>query len=298
MNRRPRRASRGVTVLEILMAIFVMLIGLTGVIALFPIGVKLSQQGTDDVIGAMTAQGALAAVQLQIGLIGRVKGYAADSSVPLGDVLCWKATAPQESRGVENVTGTVANVGTGAVGDPLGLTKVQVTCSGVDSRTLDVKQTGSGLGTNPTHDNCALLLITSGTAMWKLYRLDNTSSFSTSQFGSASSVSPCTNFPADGVKTSDSFRLIGARDEKGVWATVPGFFYTNVNAVPQTSFVLGKGAAPGYGYLAIVTRVKGYTNMFRVDVLVYKGYDSTAPPEGNLPAVACYTTILSGNMLR
>ena len=47
-----------------------------------------------------------------------------------------------------------------------------------------------------------------------------------------------------------------------------------------------------------MTRVKDSTAAFRITVLVYKGYDKSLPPEGNLPAVACYSTILSQSMLQ
>jgi hypothetical protein len=63
------------------------------------------------------------------------------------------------------------------------------------------------------------------------------------------------------------------------------------------SFHLGRGVVEGYGYLAIVTRLEGQDDTFRVDILVYKGYNSTLPPEANLPPVAVFSTIVSGDML-
>ena len=283
MYPRRRRAIRGVTILEILIAIFVMLIGITGVVALFPVGVRLSQMSADDVISAMTAQNALAAVRLQSGLLNRVKPYVADDNES-GDVTAWNGT---KSECVEGFTGSVANVGTPAPGD----TKLQVTCAGVDGRSLDVRAAGGG---REMGDNCALVLMTSGNVLWKLYRLDKNATLT--QFASGATVSTCTNFPADAIVTGDTFRLIGARDANKVLATVPEDFYGSGPLDPP--YELGQGAVKEYGYLAIITRVKESTSTFRVDILVFKGYDKSLPPEGNLPAIACYTTILSSDMLK
>jgi len=279
----PNRSVRGVTVLEILIAIFVMLIGITGVVALFPVGVRLSQTSADDIISAMTAQNALAAVRLQPGLLDRVKPYVADQNES-GDVTAWNGT---KSEGLEGITGSVANVGAPAPGE----TKLQVTCAGLDGRSLKVRGAG---GSAATGDNCALLLMTNGNALGKLYRLDATSS--TTQFVSGATVSTCTNFPEDGIVTGDTFRLIGARDTSKVLATVPQGFYGTGPLDPP--YELGRGAVKEYGYLAIVTRLKDSTSTFRVDILVFKGYDKTLPPEGNMPAIACYTTVLSSDMLK
>jgi len=280
---RARRTRRGVTVLEVLVAIFVMLIGVTGVISLFPVGVRLSQMSADDVAGAMTVQNALAAVRLQAGLRERVRAYDLVNN-PNGDVLAWNTTPdPAVSEGIGGITGTVTNVG-----PPLPtVTELQPSCSNVDDRTLDVKDADK--------NDCALLLMTSGEASWKLYRLDSGSSIASSKF--VSTENGYTDFPKDELKTGDAFRLIGARSTGHVWATVPEQFFGDGTGDPS-SYQLGAGAVPGYGYLAVLTRVKDRAETFRVDILVYKNYDASQPPEGNAPAVACYTTILSGDMLK
>jgi len=304
--RKTRKTTRGVTVLELLITIFVLLIGVTGIMGLFPVGVKLSQMSCDDVISSMTAQNALAAVRLQSGLLDRVKPYHEIDNLN-GDVLCWTGPTTKASDGIGDITGTVQNTGSEAPGDPLGVGKIEVafdagsTAGKHGTRELNIKSATSFDNAAP-HNDCGLLLMTSGRAMWKLYRLDNDSSISGSKFGATVSGA---NFPADGLLSGDSFRLIGARsDGKAggspywpIWATVPANFYGSASG-PATTFTLGKGAADGYGYLAIATRVPGLDNSFRVDVLVYKGYDRTQPPERNDPAVACYSTILSGDMFR
>jgi hypothetical protein len=289
------RTARGVTILEILVAIFVMLIGVTGVISLFPVGVRLSEMSADDVISSMTAQHALAAVRCEPGLRARLQIHHEETN-PDGDVLGW--TTNPAYRGIEGINGTVH-----AVGDPLAKDHLQPTFptpSGdppppaiPDVRTLDLKADSA------TNYGSALLLMMSGDAKWKLYRLTNGSSLS--EFDST--TSGCTVFAAeapdapsgDRVEAGDAFRLIGARSKEGVWATVPaGFFGT---PAPPTAYALGAGVVDGYGYLAIVTRREGSQDTYRVDILIYKGYDATLPPEGNHPAIACYTTILSGDML-
>ncbi len=281
------RHSSGVTILEVLMAIFVMLIGVTGVIALFPVGVKLSQMSCDDIVSAMTAQNALAAVRCQNPLLKYVDPYT-DTTNTDGSVLGWTGT---ESKGIEGISGTVAKVGEGG----LAVTELEVSCgTTLTGRTLDVKLKD----VNDKMNDRALLLITSGEAIWKLYRLDEGCTTSPSPVKFVSTQNGCTSFPGDSIKATDTFRLIGARNIDHVWATVPSQFYGNGTSPPAQGYKLGQGAADGYGYLAIVTRVYDSTSSFRVDILVYKGYDTALPPEGNLPAVACYTTILSREMLR
>jgi len=276
MMRRNTRLSRGVTVLEVLVSIFVLLIGITGVVSLFPIGVRLSQMSTDDVVSAMTFQNAIAAVRVYSNLLDRVLPY--DANHPLGDVLAWAAG---ESDGIDGINGVVGNPPSDTEFDPDFST-------GDDGggRTLDVKDANK--------DDCALLLMTSGRAAWKLYRLgkdasNNPSDLST--FISGPTVSGCTDFTIDGVQQGDRFMLLGARDENHHWATIPFGFYDGAGL-----YQLGAGAAEGYGYLAIINRVHDSTTSFRVHVLVYKGYDNGLPPEANAPAVAYYTMIMSSDM--
>lgn len=291
MNTR-RKPSRGVTIMEVLMALFVMLIGMTGVIALFPVGVQLNQLAADDIVSAMTVQNALAAVRLEPGLRNRVMAYVA-TSYPNGDVLAWNGT---QSQGIDGYTGTLST--------PSSSTPRRVgfsTMSPVGSATMfDVKQQGTTSAIKA--NDCALLLVTSGKAALKLYRLDASNSdptgtytnFGNSRFGSV--ANGYTDFFRDGIVADDTFRLLGARDERGIWATVPAGFYADASG-PRTIFNLGQGATEGYGYLAIVTRRRSDPTTVRIDVLVYKGYDRTLPPEGNLPAVAHYTTYWPMEML-
>jgi hypothetical protein len=144
-------------------------------------------------------------------------------------------------------------------------------------------------------DNCALLLMTSGNAQNKLYRLDAGTEASPPTFESVGNN--CTDFVRHGVSAGDEYRLIGARDVSKRWVTVPEGFYGDGVGPPGT-YELGEGVTPGYGYLAIISRVRNSADTFRIDILVYKGYDESMPPEGNRPAVACYTTILSGEGLQ
>jgi hypothetical protein len=268
---------RGVTILEVLVSIFVLLIGVTGVIALFPVGVRLSQQAADDVLSAMTAQNALAAVLAEPGLHDRVRAYYfieendPDNNTD-GDVLGW-ATDPSK-RGIDGLGGTVVSVDSD--------TSMQVTFFDYEERTLIAKDAGD------TNNNCGLMMMIDGPAANKLYRLDDGSSLS----GELVSDIDETKFEFDGIANTNKFRLLGARDESSEWATVPAGFLKVTG-----TFHLGRGAVEGYGYLAIITRLEGQDDTFRVDILVYKGYNSSLPPEGNLPAVACYTTIVSGDML-
>lgn len=278
-----RRQTLGVTVLELLVTVFVLLIGIMGVIALFPVGVKLSHESTDDVISAMTAQNALAAVRCRAGLLSRVSAYLETDNED-GDVLGWDTGV---STGVEGMTGTVT-----AVGGTVIASAVEVSSELLSGRSFDVSDDDKA--------DCGLLLLTSGRAQWKLYRLDGkdgTTDGSTISPPRLVSKTNLADFPQDGVQVGDEFRIIGARDDGHQWATVPRQFYGDGGSAPS-SYVLGQGAAPGYGYLAIVTRLEDSTTTFRVDVLVYKAYDKTLPPEGNLPAVACYTTMMSSSMLQ
>ncbi len=510
---------RGVTILEVLISIFVLLIGVTGVIALFPVGVRLSQQAADDVLSAMTAQNALAAVLAEPGLRNRVKAYDLDTNTD-GDVLGW-ATEPA-NRGIDGIEGLVWNVVDASemeasfhdtisdthsqtqvkllaamnastnnlvvpnysgwdIANPLagdwndselrvavyrpaldeakeyhkhgsGCYENEVLICGKDynpesdvnyrscalikfdltgeagrtihsdarlmlyksrgtesSRTLRldrlkdltspgwtessvswaVDANGKGIphyidnretitnktfssGTNSyiqwtipknilqvwvdnpnsnlgmmvldagagsiqsfvnnffrsrqyangaygpfltfhsrrnltdlsrtlndkdgSTNNCALLLMTSGRADGKLYRLGTGSDVLTVVKGLTSADAGYldglrTNFQSDLIEVGDSFRLIGARSEDKEWVTVPRDFYED------SQFHLGRGAIPGYGYLAIITREFGEEDLFRVDILVYKGYNKDLPPEANLPAVAVFSTIVSGDML-
>lgn len=294
VRKKTRQSVRGVTVLEVLIAVFVLLVGMTGVIALFPVGVTFSQRSADDVISAMTAQNALAAVRVELDLIEGVDAYVVTDNEN-GDVLSWKDDV---SRGVDGVTGVVATVGDEFGDQGEAHTHMDVTFDSVapavavDDETFAVK---AGTGAN----NLALMLMTSGKAAWKLYRLDAGTDNDPAKVASTIS-SGVTSFPRDGIKAGvepgdgkgDKFRLIGARDKNSNWATVPEGFYDG------GTYTLGKGAAEGYGYLAIVNRVTDISQSYRVTILVYKGYDEDQPPEGNRPAIACYVTILSKDLLR
>ncbi len=281
-----RHLNRGVTVLEVLISVFVLLIGITGVIALFPVGVRFSQMSTDDAISAMTAQRALAAVRVQSNTLGRLGGYVAGSNED-GDTLSWNGTI---SRGIDEITGeALTMVGEHDTGFPDRHTHMGVAFDGADGESFDVMTSGA----QANQDDRALMLMTSGRAMWKLFRLDRDTNFTTSRV--ASTKNGIASFPSSGIKEGDEFRLIGARDKNKVWVTVPDGFYENG---PSTGYKLGPGAAEGYGYLAILNRVKGISGAYRVTILVYKGYSEDMPPEGNDPAIACFTTILSGDLLR
>ncbi len=496
------RTAGGTTVLEVLMAIFVLLVGVTSILALFPIGVHLSQMSADDAISALTVQNAIADLRAQTGPLARLQSYADTNNT--GDALSWDS-ANSKSLGIDGAGGSVVNVG----GTWLGKTKLEPTLymggtlvsaaiprtglaawfdagAGMTLSTGNVVETwmdqsgngrhatrldgsptyvsgaaggrpavrfstdapapgaslkfsrmsnmrtvfwvlkdncpntaahrhnllrdsggsndfyrgangniwdtassssyiragttrlngtvvngtttvlpfGSfnivsvittwsvsadtitwygdiaeiiiyttelgpadeaavgayltakyGLTTNygagssatavnmfntklntgeTTRNDCALMLMTSGKAQWKLYRLDDETVFSPAMI--ASTVNGYTDFPADGVQAGDNFKLIGARDIHHVWVTAPERFYGDGG--PPASYRLGKGAANGYGYLAIIQRVSGSATAFRVHILVYRNYDESLPPEGNTPAIACYTTILSSDALR
>ena len=289
MRKRATQSIRGVTVLEVLISVFVLLVGIVGIMSLFPIGVRFSQMSADDVASAMTAQNALAAVRVQNGLLERLDGYVTTSN-ETGDVLWWTGSGGV-SKGVDGVTGTVKTVYS-AFGNPDELTQIQVFFK--DPPPTGCFKVRAADGSATAQDNCALLLMTSGRAVWKLYRLDTGSSYTSSTL---TSLGHDTNFPEDGIKADldddgDGFRLIGARDKTHRWATAPDRFYEDG---PSSGYKLGEGAADGYGYLVIINRA---SRAYRVTILVYKGYDEDRPPEANKPAIACYTTILSGDMLR
>ncbi|MFH1730195.1 MAG: hypothetical protein ABIF82_00910 [Planctomycetota bacterium] len=291
MRKTNRQSIRGVTVLEVLIAVFVLLVGVTGVIALFPVGVRFSQMSADDVASAMTAQNALAAVRVQKDLLKRLDGYVTTSNEN-GDVLWWTGSGGV-SKGVDGITGTVNTVYS-AFGNPDELTHIQVFFNGTPSGCFNVRAAN---GSAAAEDNCALLLMTSGRAASKLYRLDTGSSYTNSELWS---VGHETNFPEDGIKggasgQGDGFRLIGARDKTHRWVTLPDRFYEDG---PSSGYKLGQGSAEGYGYLAIINRVSGISRAYRVTILVYKGYDEDRPPEANQPAIGCYATILSADTLR
>jgi hypothetical protein len=271
-----RTATGGMTVLEVLIAVFVLLIGITGIVSLFPVGVRLSQMGTDDVISSMTARNALAAVRMQEGLKAKL-----ESNVLGFDANLDPTTGVYSVLGIE---GTVAVVQSSSHLQP---TIVAPT------RALKIDD-GSPGGTD--EDDCALLLMTSGQGLGKLYRLGEDTTGTESSFSDlycSSTLTSLTDFEADGVEENDRFRLIGSRDDSGVWATVPDDFFN-----PSGGYVLGPGAVTGYGYLAIITPVYDVPNSYQVDILVYKTYDTFLPPEGNQRAVACFSTVLSGDMLR
>ncbi len=281
MRGRAKQSARGVTVLEVLIAVFVLLFGMTGVIALFPVGVRFSEKSADDVISSMTAQNALAAVRVQLGLGDRVAPYTATNTD--GDVLSWKDGA---SRGVDGGKGSIVTVR-----DEFGTNTNRYTHLGVTyvGSAVDVDTFKDRVFAD-TDDDRALMLMTSGKATWKLYRLDRDSTVNSQVSSTKNGV---TNFPGDGILKDDDVQLIGARDDVGEWATVPARFYES--GAPYT---LGKGSVDGYGYLAIINRVEDNDLAYRVTILVYKGYNEELPPEGNKPAVACYVTILSGDLLR
>ena len=282
MRKRARQSIRGVTILEVLISVFVLLVGVMGIMALFPVGVRFGQMSSDDAISAMTAQNALAAVRVQVGLLERVEPYTATNLN--GDVLSWDAGA---SRGIDGGEGSVDAVADEFnTGDPDRFTHMGVAFgTETDSKTLNVK------GSLDTEDDRGLMLVTSGKAMWKLYRLDRDTNYGSSTVTSTNNGS--TNFPGDGIEEGDEFRVLGARSDNHEWATVPKRFYED-----GPPYTLGEGAAPGYGYLAIVNRVAGVAQAYRVTILVYKGYDDGLPPEANEPAIACYVTILSSDLLR
>lgn len=266
MRSRRVQSRAGVTMLELLITIFVLLIGMVGIMGLFPVGVRLSRQSSVDIVGAMTAQIGLAAVRVEHNLLDHLEN----------DVLGWDGDE-ERAKGVDGIIGNVAKTAADPAGG-LADFRIEANLSTADYRDNDEIEAGDG-----SDENRALMLMTSGRAQWKVYRLSRAAGAYECQVA---------DFPADGVEPGDQFRLIGARCNNHVWATVPAGFFDN------PPHELGTGAAQGYGYLAIVSQAYGLSNAYRVDVLVYQNYDSTLPPEANRPAVGCYTTIISGDMLR
>ena len=279
-----KKPTRGVTVLEVLISIFVLLIGITGITALFPVGARLSKMSTDDATSAMTVMNAIAAVRAQQGLLDRLAPYEVKDT---GDVLGWTG---EHSEGVDGITGDVDTVSDEFdLGVPDRHTHIGATFHDATATRFNVMIES---GNQEDEDDRGLMFFTSGNALWKLYRLGKDTSYTNSKV--ACTLFLDTNLPGDGVKPGDTFRVIGARDKNHEWVTVPENFFKK----PSGYYELGKGAAEGYGYLAILNRVKGSSNAYRVIVLVYKGYDKDLPTEGNLPAIGCYGTILSGGMLQ
>jgi prepilin-type N-terminal cleavage/methylation domain-containing protein len=63
---RPRAGSRGFTLAEMLLAVFILGIGVISIAALFPAGIALQRQATDDTLGPVVAQNAFSTIRSKL----------------------------------------------------------------------------------------------------------------------------------------------------------------------------------------------------------------------------------------
>ena len=95
MNRvRNARPARGFSLVELLLAIFILGIGIISVAAVFPAGIALQRQANDDIMGPIVAKSAFATLRSKLsqddfGAFGDFGCFATTS--------CWATMAPLKS---------------------------------------------------------------------------------------------------------------------------------------------------------------------------------------------------------
>jgi len=256
----PAARRRGVTLIEVVIAIFVLSVGILGVMALFPTGYSLSQGAIDRSIGALAARDALARIMIE----------------------CKRGTFTFPSS-TQSFADTRERDRVGTVGDG--------SASPVSTNSLRVVVRGND--TTPEWHGVAgrYLVLTSGTAAGSVFPITGTGTNTITCGG----VEFRTGTSRTGirVRVGDHFAIIGSQDGRRCYpldflTTGPGS-----RTIPIAATGSESGIWP-YSYGCIISAPSPeMKRIHRIDVFVYRGFVNQASIEDQEQPVAHYVTYVS-----
>lgn len=255
------RQSPGVTLMEVVIAIFVLTVGVLSIIALFPAGYRLSQQAFDRTIGALAARDARARIMAEA------------------------------KRGGFSFPPYTQTLGTVAEAQRVG------SVSRVYSSQLECRVRGDEVPTWSVSLSNYYLVITSGTAAGGVYRITGTGGGRVTCSGVTFRTSTSTT--GEPVRVGDHFAIIGSTS--GTRCYPSNFLSSSGSGrtIPIATEGETKSRADWtYSYGCIISAdvnpsTEGARHLHRVDVFVYQNFDDSKPVEQqpNRP-VAHYVTYI------
>lgn len=254
--------SSAFTVIEVTLAIFVLVFGLLGILSLFPVGLNSLKRSVENTNAASVAETAQTHLQLNTALPTSIN-ETIPATLSMINYFQEDATA---SPARPNVTGTISNVLTD-----------RLTC-----RLPNGSQPGWG---SDAWAN-ATVMITSGAAEGKIYRIVR----NTPDQLICNPTGVSMDFEEDEVYAGDSFRIIG-------WIVWPsGLFAAPGRAVRTFDAdidVVNPGEESQYSFAAIISGWEsGMPGLCRVDILIYRNFDQSKPPEENQPPLRHMVTYM------
>ena len=263
---RNRRRAAGVTLVEVVIAIFVLTVGVIGIISLFPAGYKLGQQAFDRSVASLAARDALV----------RIMGAARSAADP--DTFYPDTTSTSETLCYRKVTER-ERVGT---------------VYAVNAHTLECNA-GPNTGPSRWASNYVAgyyCVMTSGTATGRAYLINSSTYSSTTKRGiltfSSSGTHAVTfrtvgSTTGDTVRVGDHFAIIGSKTGRKCYPTnflSAGSSNRTAEIATHGKALRGSGTMWEYGYGCIITPPSDeMRGIYRVDVFVYRGFDPTGTLE-------------------
>jgi len=261
LNRGDRRRCGGVTLVEVVIAIFILTVGILGIISLFPTGYKLGQRAFDRSVGALAARDALPRITAELRRAGGSLDY------------------PSSTQTLTNNIHERDRVGT----------IVQV----VNTTSLKCKTRGGEI--TPTYTGLTggyYLVMTSGSAVGKLYRITGASSnqltFSAARFRTANANE------GDPIRVGDHYAIIGSKSPASS-KCFPTTFLTTGGSNRTRECATHGNREPRYrdagnprweySYGCILSAPsKEMAKLYRVDVFVFRAFEPGMAVDKQRPA--------------
>jgi len=256
---RDRRRCGGVTLVEVVIAIFILTVGILGIISLFPTGYKLGQRAFDRSVGALAARDALPRImgELRRGALS----YPNSTQTPLSNI--------QERDRV----GTISQV---------------VSAKSLRCKTRGGEHTPSYTGLTGGY----YLVMTSGSAVGKLYRITGASSnqltFNDATFRTANANE------GDPIRVGDHYAIIGSKSPPKSKCYPTTFLTTGANNRTRECASHGnrepryrQSSNPPWEYsygCVLSAPSKEMAKLYRVDVFVFRAFEPGMAVDKQRPA--------------
>ncbi len=266
-----RRGAAGVTLVEVVIAIFILTVGVLGIIALVPTGYRLGQRAFDRSVAALAARDALPRLMAEL------------KRTPIPAV-----KHPTSSQSLHNI----------AERDRIG------TISAVDAITKLRCKTRGGT-TNPNYASPSTvnyyLVMTSGAASGKLYRITgaggNQLTCSSAKFRTSSGKS------GDPIRVGDHYAIIGSTSPAASKCFPITFLTQGASNRTHECATHGNrrphreqsGNPPWeYSYGCVLSAPsKEMEKLHRVDVFVYRAFDPSQPVDRQQRPAGHFVTYVS-----
>jgi len=268
------RPRSGVTLIEVVIAIFVLSIGILGIMSLFPAGYSLTRKSVDRTVGALAARHAIARLAARVTKIDVPKPQDEDLS-----------SVSENGR-----VGTIAGI-------PV---QNQLDCIGADRK---VHSWGTDKLTN------YYIVMTSGTAEGRVYKI-NSNTATTLTCDTTFNLPGIRD--KEPVRVGDHFSIIGSKSA-GATKCFPANFLTNATTGTQESewhttpvATYGNPSLPRdqwrYSYGCILTAPSPeMQRTLRIDIFIYCGYPyrgDVGAARANSLLIGHYVAYLAGGQAK